>query len=73
MRNKKKFQIGFDDVLVVMILLFTLAFMVYLGWKAALLLTAFVGVFGPIMSTLGSRRDNSLVIEQYRSWSDPKK
>ena len=58
MRNKKKFQIGFDDVLVVMILLFTLAFMVYLGWKAALLLTAFVGVFGPIMSTLGSRRDS---------------
>lgn len=73
MRNKKKFQIGFDDVLVVMILLFTLAFMVYLGWEVALFVTAFVGVFGPIMSTLGSRRDNSLVIEQYRSWSDPKK
>ena len=73
MRNKKKFQIGFDDVLVVMILLFTLAFMVYLGWEVALFVTAFVGVFGPIMSTLGGRRDNYLVIEQYRSWSDPKK
>ena len=73
MKNKKKSEIGFDDVLVVMILLFTLAFMVYLGWEVALFVTAFVGVFGPNMSTLGSRRDNSLVIEQYRSWSDPKK
>ena len=64
MRNKKKSEIGFDDVLAVMILLFTLAFMVYLGWEVALFLTAFVGIFGPVMSILGSRRDNSLVIEQ---------
>jgi len=73
MTSKKKSSFGVGDAIAIIILAFTLGFFVYLGWEVALFLTVFIGFFGPVMSILGTRRETSLVIEQYRGWSDPNK
>ena len=73
MSRKKKSNIKPDDVLTVFIVLFVLSFMAYLGWEASLGLVILFPFIGSSMFVLAARRDRSVVIEQYRDWSNPDK
>lgn len=73
MSRKKNPHAKSENILTAFIVMFVLCFMAYLGWEASLGLLILFPILGSSMLILGARRDRSVVIEQYRDWSNPDK